>query len=94
MKANERTKKKQTRILLATITANEYATMDTNGDNRVSPLEFLCSTLLRQVRDATDRLSVWRFKMDLGSLHLSDTVAVTVAWSFWRASAVHDPTTH
>ncbi|CAM9739540.1 unnamed protein product [Pylaiella littoralis] len=57
MKANERTKKKQTRILLATITANEYATMDTNGDNRVSPLEFLCSTLLRQEKVTQEEIT-------------------------------------
>lgn len=49
MKASERTKRRQTRILLATVTANEYEIMDTDKDGRVSPLEFMCRTLIRQV---------------------------------------------
>lgn len=62
MKASESTKKRQTRILLATVTAKEYSAMDTDGDNQISPLEFMCSTLIRQVRDVTCSLSVWRFE--------------------------------
>ncbi len=50
MKASGHTRQRQTRILLATVTADEYRAMDTDGDNRVSPLEFMCRTLIRQVR--------------------------------------------
>ncbi|CAN0426276.1 unnamed protein product, partial [Ectocarpus sp. 8 AP-2014] len=40
MQANRRVKQRQTRLLLATVTAHEYAAMDADNDNRVSLMEF------------------------------------------------------
>ena len=50
MKASERTKRRQTRILLAAVNAAEYENMDADKDGKISPLEFMCNTLIRQVR--------------------------------------------
>lgn len=50
MKASERTKRKQKRILLAAVNAAEYDTMDTDNNGRISLLEFMCGTLIRQAR--------------------------------------------
>lgn len=49
MQANKRVKQRQTRLLLATVTAHEYAAMDADNDNRVSLMEFMVHTLIKQV---------------------------------------------
>ncbi|CAN0189094.1 unnamed protein product [Ectocarpus sp. 12 AP-2014] len=48
MQASKRVKQRQTRLLLATVTAHEYAAMDADNDNRVSLMEFLVHTLIKQ----------------------------------------------
>ncbi|CAB1116884.1 unnamed protein product [Ectocarpus sp. CCAP 1310/34] len=48
MQANKRVKQRQTRLLLATVTAREYSAMDADNDNRVSLMEFMVHTLIKQ----------------------------------------------
>ncbi|CBJ30152.1 Calcium-activated outward-rectifying potassium channel, putative [Ectocarpus siliculosus] len=48
MQASKRVKQRQTRLLLATVTAHEYAAMDADNDNRVSLMEFMVHTLIKQ----------------------------------------------
>ncbi|CAM9770763.1 unnamed protein product, partial [Ectocarpus sp. 4 AP-2014] len=49
MQAGKRVRQRQTRLLLATVTAHEYAAMDADNDNRVSLMEFMVHTLIKQV---------------------------------------------
>lgn len=42
---------RQHRILYATITAADFAAMDSNNDNKVDKYEFLCRQLVAQVKD-------------------------------------------
>lgn len=49
-KIEAKTKARQSRVLLATIAAKDYAAMDKDGDGRVSPIEFLSRTLVLQVK--------------------------------------------
>ncbi|CAM9683950.1 unnamed protein product [Ectocarpus fasciculatus] len=48
MQASKRAKQRQTRLLLATVTAHEYAAMDADNDDRVSLMEFMVHTLIKQ----------------------------------------------
>ena len=50
MRVATTTEARQKRILLATITEKDYHSMDADGDGRVSPFEFMCRTLVAQVR--------------------------------------------
>lgn len=43
------TEARQKRILEATITKQDYHSMDADGDGLVSPFEFMCRTLVAQV---------------------------------------------
>lgn len=55
MRTRESAKKREKRMLLATVSAKEYKEMDTDGDNKVSPMEFMCRTLVKMVRISTCR---------------------------------------
>lgn len=44
---------RQKRILMATLTVKDYMQMDKDGDGKISPLEFLCRTLVKQVSPTT-----------------------------------------
>eukprot|EP00904_Undaria_pinnatifida_P008517 jgi/Undpi1/4796/HiC_scaffold_19.g08149.m1 len=62
MRVARTTEVRQRRILLATITMQDYNAMDSDGDGRVSLLEFMCRTLVAQekvtqedIDEVTDR---------------------------------------
>lgn len=49
MRVEKSAEARQKRILMATLTATDYLQMDKDGDGKISPLEFLCRTLVKQV---------------------------------------------
>lgn len=52
MRVQAITKARQRRILLATLTTDDYIKMDADGDGHISREEFICRTLVQQVNVA------------------------------------------